>query len=102
MEPLYSNQLRKFVIEYGVLPKEIEKGYVLTIIYCFITNGNGVAWNAEGDYLTMIQNFSNEEALIALTSFLDDVQRFPNNAFENFENDSRNKIKYNDFLESFR
>ena len=34
-----------------------------------LTNGNGVAWNAEPYYIELINKFSQEEAIISLLSF---------------------------------
>ncbi|WP_221642240.1 hypothetical protein [Listeria booriae] len=54
------------------IPSGIETEYVITIVRCFLTNGYGVAWNAETCYIKMIEAFTNEQALIALFSYLNE------------------------------
>ncbi len=44
---------------------------MLALVEVFLTNGHGVAWNAEPSYRRMIENFGAREAEIALLSFTD-------------------------------
>lgn len=38
-----------------------------------MTNANGVAWNAEPLYIQLINQFNQDEALIAITSFANEL-----------------------------
>lgn len=67
-EPAFARQLQRLVGEKEVPPK-IRIKYVLGIVEAFLTNGNGVAWNAEPIYLELIGKFNQKESLIAIISF---------------------------------
>lgn len=71
-EPSIARELNKYVENSKSIPEKIEKDFVITVISCFLTNGNGVAWNAEDFYVEMINNFTPKQALIGLLSYLDD------------------------------
>lgn len=88
-EPAISKELKKYISDYTELPKEIEYNYVITIVECFLTNGAGVAWNAEENYVGMINSFTYSQALIALTSLMD----------ERISNSLSNKLCQEKFLE---
>ncbi|MCJ8345593.1 hypothetical protein MJH12_08630 [bacterium] len=68
-EPPFARELSRVVGQTGNIPKEIRVKYVLCIVEVFLTNGLGVAWNAEPIYTGLINSFSQEEALISLLSF---------------------------------
>jgi len=68
-EPIFARQLSTLVGQTGNIPKQVRKIYVLGIVEVFLTNGNGVAWNAEPYYIELINKFSQVEAIIALLSF---------------------------------
>ncbi len=68
-EPIFARQLSTLVGQSGTVPKQVTKTYVLGIVEVFLTNGNGVAWNAEPYYIELINKFSQVEAIIALLSF---------------------------------
>lgn len=51
------------------VPDQVRGEYVNAVIEAFLTNGHGVAWNAEPSYRRMIANFEPREAEIALLSF---------------------------------
>lgn len=70
-EPSIARELDKYVENSDSIPTKIEKDFVITVISCFLTNGNGVAWNAEDFYTEMINNFTPNQALIGLFSYLD-------------------------------
>ena len=53
----------------GNLPVQIRTSYVIGLVEVFLTNGNGVAWNAEPYYIELINKFSQVEAIISLLSF---------------------------------
>src|SRR5690625_1077451 len=71
-EPSIARELNKYVESSKSIPIQIEKEYVVTVVNCFLTNGNGVAWNAEPYYKSMINNFTSSQALIAILSYLDE------------------------------
>lgn len=80
-EPSIARELNRYVKNSKSIPEKIEKDFVITVISCFLTNGNGVAWNAEDFYVEMISNFTKNQALIGLLSYLDDsIQSKLNNS----------------------
>jgi hypothetical protein len=48
----------------------VREDYVLALVETFLTNGNGVAWNAEPVYRSLIERFTRREAEVALLSFM--------------------------------
>ncbi|MBE9179274.1 hypothetical protein IQ268_11945 [Oculatella sp. LEGE 06141] len=70
-EPPFARQLQRLVGETGKVPLEINNEYVLCLVEVFLTNGNGVAWNAESIYTLMFDQFNPDQALIAILSFSD-------------------------------
>lgn len=54
------------------MPSQIEKFYVLGLVEVFLTNGHGVAINAEPIYRLLIDLFDSTQALRAVLSFNDD------------------------------
>lgn len=69
-EPAFARQLQRQVGQAGKVPKEINIKYVLSIVEGFLTNGNGVAWNAEVTYVEMLNQFDSTQASIAVFSFV--------------------------------
>lgn len=69
-EPAFARQLLRQVGEAGKVPSEIKIKYVLSIVEAFLTNGNGVAWNAEATYIEMLNQFDSTQASIAVFSFV--------------------------------
>lgn len=69
-EPSRARLLESVVGDRDV-PEDIRHPYVLALVEVFLTNGHGVAWNAEPSYRRMIENFGAREAEIALLSFTD-------------------------------
>ena len=67
-EPAFARQLKRLVGDKEV-PTKVRILYVLGIVEAFLTNGNGVAWNAEPIYLELIEKFNQKESLIAVISF---------------------------------
>ncbi len=68
-EPPLARQLEALVGQQGGVPKVISEKYVETLVYLFMTNGNGVAWNAEPYYLSMIDQFDLRQTVIAVLAF---------------------------------
>jgi hypothetical protein len=69
-EPSRARLLESVVGDRDV-PEDVRHPYVLALVEAFLTNGHGVAWNAEPSYRRMIENFGAREAEIALLSFTD-------------------------------
>jgi len=70
-EPSFVKQLQRLVGTHGI-PKIIDSNYVHIIIDAFLTNGNGVCWDADSIYIELIKNFSERQVIIAIMSFLSD------------------------------
>ena len=70
-EPPFARQLQRLVGETGKVPLAINNEYVLCLVEVFLTNGNGVAWNAESTYYSLLDQFNPDQALIAILSFSD-------------------------------
>lgn len=72
-EPAFANQLQNVVGQAGKVPHQIRATYVLGLTEVFLTNANGVAWNAEPIYIQLINQFNQDEALIVITSFTNEL-----------------------------
>lgn len=68
-EPPFARQLQRLVGGIGNVPSQVNQPYVTGLVEVFLTNGNGVAWNAESIYTQMIDQFDPNQALIAILSF---------------------------------
>lgn len=68
-EPAFGLQLQRLVGETGRIPPQVNQSYVTGLVEVFLTNGNGVAWNAEPIYIQLIDQFDTTQALIAVLSF---------------------------------
>ena len=68
-EPPFARELQRLVGSSSKVPQHINNAYVLGIVEVFLTNGNGIAYNAEPVYKKLIDSFSQEQAIIALLSF---------------------------------
>lgn len=71
LEPPCAKQIQRLVGDHGV-PTQLNAYYTLVIIDAFLTNGNGKCWGAEDIYLELINNFSQTQYLLAITSFTHD------------------------------
>jgi hypothetical protein len=71
-EPTFARQLDRLVGAHGQIPKQISLRYVHGLVEVFLTNGFGVAWNAEPIYENLLQKLDSEQALMAVLSFRDD------------------------------
>lgn len=67
-EPTYAYQLERLVGTNGV-PSQINDKYVLCLIYVFLTNGNGVCYDANVVYKKLITEFNQKQIIIAICSF---------------------------------
>jgi hypothetical protein len=68
-EPPFARQLQRIVGETGNIPSQVTESYVVGLVEVYLTNGNGVAWNAEPIYLKLLDNLDPNQALIAILSF---------------------------------
>lgn len=64
----WAKHLRTIVGNPVKVPSSINKRYVLALVEVFITNGNGICWDAEPIYLDLINNFDSLQATIAMLS----------------------------------
>ncbi|MEI6132400.1 MAG: hypothetical protein WCQ41_06230 [Bacillota bacterium] len=69
-EPSFAQQLKRLV---GVnpIPKELDLYFARSLVYVFISNGNGVCWDADSIYISLIANFNQRQTASAVMSFLD-------------------------------
>ncbi|MFF5846158.1 hypothetical protein ACFY74_32320 [Streptomyces massasporeus] len=70
-EPPIARRLQELVGKHGDVPEGLSRKYVLGVIEVFLTNGNGVADNADPIYRDLIGRFSPQQASLALRSFTD-------------------------------
>ena len=49
-EPVLARQLASIVGNHGLIPDQVARHYVISLVEVFLTNANGVAWNAEPIY----------------------------------------------------
>jgi hypothetical protein len=68
-EPVFAKQLQRITGETGKVPENVTQQYVLGVVEVFLTNGYGVAWNAEPIYLELLQQLDPRQSLIAAVSF---------------------------------
>jgi len=68
-EPLFARALQRVVGDEGNVPTQVKEKYTLAIVEVFLTNGNGIAWNADPIYLSMINHFDASQALTTVLSF---------------------------------
>lgn len=71
-EPPFARQLQRLIGNNGKLPSSIEKKYILSLVEVFLTNGNGVARNAQPVYLSLLNLFDSKQAFVAILSVFDD------------------------------
>ena len=70
-EPSFALQLERLVGKTNI-PKQLNNKYVFILIDCFITNGNGVCWDAEDIYIKLINMFSQDQINMAVFSFMNE------------------------------
>jgi hypothetical protein len=68
-EPPVARRLRDVVGRHGEVPELLTGPYVATLVDVFLTNGHGLAWNAEPYYIELIKRFDGSQAAYALRSF---------------------------------
>jgi hypothetical protein len=70
-EPAFARQLKTLVGDAGAVPPQVEERYVMALVEVYLTNGNGVAWNAEPVYLDLLSKLPPQSALAAILAFRD-------------------------------
>ncbi|MBN8545940.1 MAG: hypothetical protein J0L60_07380 [Ignavibacteria bacterium] len=70
-EPTFARQLFRLIGDPPKVPKALNKKYVYILVESFLTNGNGVAVDAQPIYLELISKFSSFQANIAVLAFND-------------------------------
>lgn len=68
-EPPFARALQDLISKTGSVPRQIRNDYVFSLVEVFITNGYGVAWNAEPIYIDLIKRFDSSQAILAILSF---------------------------------
>ncbi len=71
-EPSFARQLQRLIGKDGKLPPSIAKKYALNLVEVFLTNGNGVAENAQPIYLSLLNLFDSTQAFVAVISVFND------------------------------
>ncbi|MFJ8755496.1 hypothetical protein [Streptomyces cyaneofuscatus] len=70
-EPPIARRLQELVGQHGDVPEGLNRKYVFGIIEAFLTNGNGIAVNADPVYRDLITRFNPQQASLALRAFTD-------------------------------
>ncbi|MFK8013283.1 MAG: hypothetical protein AB8B80_14685 [Marinicellaceae bacterium] len=70
-EPTFVRVLGRMAGDPPKIPQNVNKDYVFTIVECFLTNGHGVAIDAQPAYIKLIEGFTSQQATMALLSFKD-------------------------------
>lgn len=71
LEPPYAKQVQRLIGSNGV-PTQINAYYTMVIIDAYLTNGNGRCWGAEDIYNELIDDFTQVQFMLAITSFTHD------------------------------
>jgi hypothetical protein len=72
-EPPLARELQRLVGEHGSVPAQASDLYVRGLVEVFLTNGSGVAWNADPIYRVLLKQLTPEQALLAILAFQDDT-----------------------------
>ena len=70
-EPALARQLLRLVGDDLKIPKSVEKKFIIAIVEAFLTNGNGIAINANDIYKKILTNLNSHQGNIAVLSFTD-------------------------------
>ena len=70
-EPTFAYQLERLGGN-NRIPKQLDNKYVYTLVDAFITNGNGVCYDAEPIYIKLIKQFNQEQITIAVFLFMNE------------------------------
>lgn len=67
-EPPYARQVKLLIGTHGI-PEQVAPYCVMVIVDAYLTNGNGICWDADGAYNSIINNFTQHQFVLAITSF---------------------------------
>jgi len=70
-EPPFARELRRVVGEQPSIPPSLNKKYADALVEAFLTNGNGVTYQAEPTYKSLLDQFTSTQAFLAIISFSD-------------------------------
>jgi hypothetical protein len=70
-EPPVARELQRLVGQFGDVPTAVNRTYVRGLVEVFITNGSGVAYNADPTYRQLIEQFDRTQAVLAVLSYDD-------------------------------
>ncbi len=68
-EPPFARALKILIGDTGSVPRQLRNYYVFSLVEVFLTNGNGVAVNAQPIYSELIKRFDSTQAILAILSF---------------------------------
>jgi len=68
-EPPFARALKNLISDAGSVPRQLRNYYVYALVEVFLSNGNGVAMNAEPTYIDLIKRFDSTQAILAIISF---------------------------------
>ncbi len=71
LEPPCARQVQRLVGRHGV-PQQINSYFTMVITDAFLTNGNGKCWSADSIYVDLINNFTQAQYLLSISSFTHD------------------------------
>lgn len=71
-EPQFARQLQRLVGQQGGIPNQISNRFVDGLVCVFLTNGYGVARNAEPIYISLLESLDSKQAFMAAISFRED------------------------------
>lgn len=69
LEPVFARRLESLVGQHGNIPAAVAERYIDALVEVYLTNGNGIAWNAEPIYQKLLGMFDANQALLALLAF---------------------------------
>lgn len=69
LEPVFARRLESLVGPHGNIPAAVAERYIDALVEVYLTNGNGIAWNAEPVYQKLLGMFDANQALLALLAF---------------------------------
>lgn len=69
-EPILARELKRLIGEdnKSILESSLREKYIYCLVECFITNGHGVAWNAESIYIDLLNQLDSTTSVIAILS----------------------------------
>ncbi len=71
-EPAFARAIKNIVGSEGKIPASLNRKYIIGLVEVYLTNGHGVAWNAEPIYRSLIDLFDSIQAVYTILSFYED------------------------------